>query len=451
MQHFSRYSFCSVKLKSFLFELSKPKGPVKFTLRNVKQMVVPGPNFIKMYYTKKKKRAAANRQVTPGATSKLSAKKKDISKDLDALMNVKEERAIVEASPYVPVNAIETLPLHPQILANISKRKFTKLTEIQDKCVMPILEGENLMGIAQTGTGKTAAFLMPIIHNLIGKKANGQVSIIVPTRELAVQVNEEFISLAVGTGLSSICLIGGTSVNKNISDLKRPYHLVIGTPGRLKDLRNSRMLDFSKVQISVLDEFDRLLDMGFQKDILDLVGSMNNRRQTILLSATEEAGQKQIIAQLLKNPVNVRVSNGVTSSASVEQEAIRLKEGQDKFVVLTELLRRKDFDKVLVFIETKHNVKKIWKKLMANGINALQIHGNVAQNKRLSAIQEFKEGKVKVLLATDIAARGLDISDVTHVVNYEVPRTKDSYIHRVGRTGRAGKTGKAYTLISHGA
>lgn len=400
-----------------------------------------------MYYTKKKKRAAANRNAAPNGAAKSAPKKKDISKELDALMNVKQDAIIDEPDTYVPVHQVDQLSLHPQILKNIQKRDYRSLTEIQDKCLTPLLEGRNLMGIAQTGTGKTAAFLMPIIHHLIGKKAFTQVSIIVPTRELAVQVNDEFISLSAGTGLSSICLIGGTSVNKNVSDLKRQYHLVIGTPGRLKDLRNMKVLDFSRFEISVLDEFDRLLDMGFQKDILDLVGSMTHRKQTILLSATEEASQKQLIAQLLKNPVEVRVSNGVTSSANVDQTSIKLKEGQDKFTVLTELLRKKEFEKVLVFIETKHNVKKIWKKLQANGINALQIHGNVAQNKRLSAIQEFKEGKIKVLLATDIAARGLDINDVTHVINYEVPRTKDSYIHRVGRTGRAGKMGKAFTLV----
>jgi len=401
-----------------------------------------------MYYTKKKKRAAANRAAAPNASANAPKKKKDISRELDSLMSVSKESVSEVVAGYTPVNAVETLPLHPQLLNNIRKRQYKNLTEIQDKCLLPLLDGQNLMGIAQTGTGKTAAFLMPIIHLLIGQKANYQVSIIVPTRELAVQVNEEFISLAAGTGLSSICLIGGTSVNKNISDLKRPYHLVIGTPGRLKDLRNSRNLDFSKFKISVLDEFDRLLDMGFQKDIIDLVNSMRQRQQTILLSATEEASQKQLILQLLKNPVEVRVSNGVSSSANVEQTAIKIKEGQDKFVVLTELLRKKELEKVLVFIETKHNVKKIWKKLQATGIHALQIHGNVAQNKRLSAIQEFKDGKVKVLLATDIAARGLDISNVTHVINYEVPRTKDSYIHRVGRTGRAGKLGTAYTLVS---
>lgn len=401
-----------------------------------------------MYYTKKKKRAAANRAAAPNASANAPKKKKDISRELDSLMSVPKESVSEVVAGYTPVNAVETLPLHPQLLNNIRKRQYKNLTEIQDKCLLPLLDGQNLMGIAQTGTGKTAAFLMPIIHQLIGQKANYQVSIIVPTRELAVQVNEEFISLAAGSGLSSICLIGGTSVNKNISDLKRPYHLVIGTPGRLKDLRNSRILDFSKFKISVLDEFDRLLDMGFQKDIIDLVNSMRQRQQTILLSATEEASQKQLILQLLKNPVEVRVSNGVSSSANVEQTAIKIKEGQDKFVLLTELLRKKELEKVLVFIETKHNVKKIWKKLQATGIHALQIHGNVAQNKRLSAIQEFKDGKVKVLLATDIAARGLDISNVTHVINYEVPRTKDSYIHRVGRTGRAGKLGTAYTLVS---
>lgn len=393
-----------------------------------------------------------NKQGNPALSSKkrpaAPKKKKDISRELESLMNLKTPEAAAPTEDYKPVNAINELPVNEKLIKNIKARKFTNLTEIQDKCFQSILEGKNLMGIAQTGTGKTAAFLIPIIHNLIGKMAGNQVNIILPTRELAVQVNEEFMSLSAGTGLSSICLIGGTSLNRNISDLRKKYHLVIGTPGRLKDLRNQRVLNYSNFEIAVLDEFDRLLDMGFQKDILSLIGTMTNRKQTILLSATEEPEQQRVIDQILNNAVKVRVSNGKTSSENVEQTTVKIAEGQDKFTVLADLLKKEEFEKVLIFIETKHNVTKIWKKLRAVGIDASQIHGNVSQNKRLSAINDFKEGRSRVLLATDIAARGLDICQVSHVINYEVPRTKDSYIHRVGRTGRAGNTGKALTFIS---
>lgn len=401
-----------------------------------------------MYQFKKNTNKPGNSTLSSKNRPAAPKKKKDISRELESLMNLKTTDSPAPVEDYKPINAINELPVNEKLIKNIKARKFTNLTEIQDKCFQSILEGKNLMGIAQTGTGKTAAFLIPIIHNLIGKMAGNQVNIILPTRELAVQVNEEFMSLSAGTGLSSICLIGGTSLNRNISDLRKKYHLVIGTPGRLKDLRNQRVLNYSNFEIAVLDEFDRLLDMGFQKDILSLIGTMTSRKQTILLSATEEPEQQRVIDQILHNPVKVRVSNGKTSSESVEQTTVKIAEGQDKFTVLVEMLKKEEFEKVLVFIETKHNVAKIWKKLRALGIDASQIHGNVSQNKRLSAISDFKEGRSRVLLATDIAARGLDICEVSHVINYEVPRTKDSYIHRVGRTGRAGNTGKALTFIS---
>lgn len=405
-----------------------------------------------MYRFKKKQSSSATGKPAQARASASPKKKKDIRNELDSLMNNRQKISEpVTIENYQAVNAIANLPVNPLLIQNLEKRNFKQLTEIQDKCILPGLEGRDIMGIAQTGTGKTAAFLMPIIHHLLSRKNNQQAIVIVPTRELAVQVNDEFRSLSAGSGLSSICLIGGTNLNRNIMDLKRHHHVIIGTPGRLKDLKNSRNLNFAKFETAVLDEFDRLLDMGFLKDILHLIDAMPNRKQTILLSATEEPSQKPTIARLLNNPVEVRVNSGSSSSTNVEQTAVQIAPGQDKFTVLTDMLRQKEFEKVLVFIETKHHVTKIWKKLKASGIDAVQIHGNIAQNKRLSAIQEFKDGKCKVLLATDIAARGLDISDVSHVINYEVPRTRDSYIHRIGRTGRAGKTGKAYTLVGPSA
>lgn len=402
-----------------------------------------------MYQINRNKRHSATGRNARAQGAGRSKKHQSIQGELTQLLNAQNKQVKEEQAPaYVPQMAIETLPVHQGIIQNLQARNFKHLTEIQEKCLQAVLDGRNIMGIAQTGTGKTAAYLMPLIQQLINQKADSQILVIVPTRELAVQVEDEFKTLARGLGLYSINLIGGTSVGKNISDLKRRQHIVIGTPGRLKDMQNTRALNMSKFNTVVLDEFDRLLDMGFLNDILQLVDSAINKNQTILLSATEDASQKHIINKLLDNPFEVRVSNGHTTSTNVDQTSVRIQPGEDKFVVLKDMLDLDEYEKVLVFIETKHNVEKICKKLNYEGINAKQIHGNISQSKRLQAIHDFKTGRTNVLLATDIAARGLDINNVTHVINYEVPRTMDSYIHRIGRTGRAGKLGKAVTFMN---
>lgn len=400
-----------------------------------------------MHQFKKFKKKPANGNASPNRHSG-KAKQKNIQHELDSFLQKNKTVAAVAETIYTPHLEIATLPLNKQLLNNMLAHNFKHLTEIQDKCMEPLLKGRNLMGIAQTGTGKTAAYLTPLIHNLLTKTQPTQTIVIVPTRELAVQVETEFKLLTRGTGLTSIFLIGGTSVQKNLNDLNKKHHFVIGTPGRLNDLKRLKALKLDRFETVVLDEFDRLLDMGFLKDIMALVDAMSNRQQTILLSATEEPGQKNIVQKLLQQPVEVRVSNGSTASDNVEQTTIRLKPEEDKFNILSQMLKTKDFEKVLVFVETKHNVTKLWKKLNAGGHSATQIHGNISQNKRLQAIQDFKDGKARILLATDIAARGLDICNVSHVINYEVPRTMDSYIHRIGRTGRAGKKGKALTFIN---
>jgi len=223
---------------------------------------------------------------------------------------------------------------------------------------------------------------------------------------------------------------------------------VIGTPGRLIDLGRQRALNFDSFDTLVLDEFDRLLDMGFQKDIQRMVKSMGHREHTILFSATEEKGQKELIAELLEDPVAIRVSNGSTTGDNIDQEIIRVEEGQNKLEVLVEMLQKSEFEKVLIFAETKRGVSGLYKKLKNLNFKVEQIHGDKSQNYRLSALNAFKEGKIKILLATDVAARGLDITEVSHVINYQAPRSMDAYIHRIGRTGRAGKSGKAYTFVN---
>lgn len=352
-----------------------------------------------------------------------------------------------EERKYTPTRKIAELPVNQQLVHNLIKKGFEYPTEIQDRSLDSLMSGRDLMGIAQTGTGKTGAFLIPIINELIGQAPHFQALVVVPTRELAVQVEQEFKSITKGLNLYCECFIGGININRDLSALRRKSHLVIGTPGRLIDLGRQRVMPFQMFDTLVLDEFDRLLDMGFLRDIRMIVQAMRNRKQTILFSATEEKSQKQLIGELLEDPAEVRVSNGMTTGDHIDQEVVRIQPDQNKFEVLVNMLHQPEFEKVLVFAETKRHVSNLWKKLHKLGLPVEQIHGDKSQNQRLNALNSFKAGKIRILLATDVAARGLDISEVTHVINYQAPRTMDAYIHRIGRTGRAGKAGKAYTFI----
>ncbi|MCB8964909.1 MAG: DEAD/DEAH box helicase [Bacteroidales bacterium] len=353
-----------------------------------------------------------------------------------------------EVIKHTPTQLIEELPVNPKIVSNLLKKGFKNPTEIQEKTLDAILEGRNLLGLAQTGTGKTAAFLVPIIHNLINQKPNFQVLIVSPTRELALQIDEEFKSISKDLNLFCTSLIGGTNVGRDINNLRRPSHLIIGTPGRISDMVRQRALNLKNFSVLVLDEFDRLLDMGFSRDIQFFVDGMSNRKQTVLFSATEEKSQKAIIDRILENPVEIRVRTGNVSADSIEQDVVVVKNGENKMNVLINMVRDESFEKVLVFAETKRWVSRICRDLRVAGIMADEIHGNKSQNYRINALNSFKNKKIQVLVATDVAARGLDISNVSHVINYQQPKNIDSYIHRIGRTGRAGESGKAFTFIN---
>lgn len=353
-----------------------------------------------------------------------------------------------EETVYNPSRTFEQMPLDNRLKANIRKKGFKNPTEIQDQTLEHLLAGHDLLGIAQTGTGKTGAFLIPIINRLLTDGRRFQSLVVVPTRELALQVEGEFKSLTAGLGMYSSTFIGGTSINRDMQTLRRPSHLVVGTPGRLLDLANRRALDLSKFSVLVLDEFDRMLDMGFAPDVKRITTAMVAREQTLLFSATIDRDQQKLISELLREPrKEIKVSTGEATGDHIEQDIIRLTPGEDKFQVLRNLVDQEDFDKVLVFAETKHLVSRICEKLQKTGITADQIHGNKSQATRQKALEKFKKGIVQVLVATDVAARGLDISDVTHVINYQLPKTFDSYLHRIGRTGRAGKAGKAFTFV----
>lgn len=352
-----------------------------------------------------------------------------------------------EQSDYLSVRLIKDLPVNKSIINNLHNKSYTRATEIQDKSIEAILSGNDVMGLAQTGTGKTGAFLIPLIQMLLGKKPSFQVLIIAPTRELALQIDEEFKSIAAGLHLFSECFIGGTNVEKDVIKLRRQYHIVIGTPGRLGDMVKRNALRLANFDTLVLDEFDRLFDMGFLPDIMKIVEGIGQREQTILFSATDDKSQKSIIDRILNKPVVVKLNDTSASADNVDQEIIKVGEGENKMDVLLKLISEPSFEKVLIFADTKRWVSKISKTLRKAGIKADEIHGNKSQNYRSQVLDSFKNDKIRVLVATDVAARGLDIVNVSHVINYMHPQNMDSYIHRIGRTGRAGKTGKAYTFV----
>jgi ATP-dependent RNA helicase RhlE len=340
------------------------------------------------------------------------------------------------------------LGLTAKLLQNILAKGYQTLTNIQEQSIQPLLQGRDMMAISKTGSGKTAAFLIPIIEHALKDPRNYTALVVTPTRELALQIEEEFKSLTLGMQLYSATFIGGTNINSDHQKLQRKLQVIVGTPGRLLDLSDRRELDLRKVNTLVLDEFDRMLDMGFVLDVNKLVNRIGTRDQTLLFSATLEPGQKKLIDGLLSNPLEVKVSGGGSTNENIEQQTIRVPEGQDKFDVLADLFANPELEKVILFTETKRLADRLAKKLVQAGINAGQIHGDKSQNFRNRMIDEFKSGDIRVLVATDVAARGIDVADVSHVINYQLPMTMDAYIHRIGRTGRAGKVGHAITFVN---
>ncbi|MDF2157342.1 DEAD/DEAH box helicase [Algoriphagus sp. CAU 1675] len=391
-----------------------------------------------------KPRVSSNRNSRPKERPSQNAKK--VSK-LDPSLLVKKAESSGEAG-FRTETPFHTLKLHTALLKNLENKGYESMTSIQEQTISPLLEGRDLLGISNTGSGKTAAFLIPIIEQAMKNPKVFSALVVTPTRELALQIEEEFKSLSKGMNLHSATFIGGTNINTDFKALEKKLHLVVGTPGRLLDLSNRKLLHLNKIETLVLDEFDRMLDMGFVHDVKKLVNSMVRRNQTMLFSATLEAGQKDLIDSILQDPVEVKVSSGGTASQNVDQEIIRVREGEEKFSLLTQLFEDQQMDRVIIFTETKRLADRLSKKLNHSGIKSGLIHGNKSQNFRNRMIEEFKKGETRVLVATDVAARGIDIADVSHVINYQLPMTMDSYIHRIGRTGRAGKTGRAITFVN---
>ncbi len=346
---------------------------------------------------------------------------------------------------YVVQHQFADFALDQRIKANVVTRGYTTPTPIQDQIIGHILNGKDVVGIANTGTGKTAAFLLPIINKILLDR-NQKVLVLAPTRELAVQIHQELIEFAKGLSISASIVIGGASINRQIFGVKLNPNIVIGTPGRLKDLINRHILKLAQFQTVVLDEVDRMLDIGFINDIKFIISHLSRDRQSLFFSATVSAEINGIIQVFLKNPITVSVKSKETAQG-IEQDVIRISNKEEKIEKLNELLRQDEFRKVLIFGRTKWNVERLAQTLEKRGFSVASIHGNKSQGQRQRALTQFKENQLQVLVATDIAARGLDIDDVSHVINFDEPLSYTDYVHRIGRTGRANKTGKALTFV----
>jgi len=358
--------------------------------------------------------------------------------------------SIKPVAPITPLPEYETVAftsfdLPANLLANITRHGYTNLTPIQIQGIPAIREGKDVIGIANTGTGKTAAFLIPLVEKIL-KDRNYKALIVAPTRELALQIQDELRKFSSGMPIYSSFCIGKSSMYNQIRELQRNPHVVVGTPGRLKDLIERRALKLERFNMVILDEADLMLDMGFINDIKEIISHLPSERQSLFFSATLAGDVNGLVSSFVRNPVTISVKTTETTS-HISQEVITVEPLVPKIEKLASLLRQDDFKKVLVFGRTKMGVERISQDLYAKGFKVTSIHGDKAQFERQRSLRMFKEDVVNIMIATDVAARGLDIPNVSHVINFDVPQTYEDYIHRIGRTGRANKTGKALTFV----
>ncbi len=336
---------------------------------------------------------------------------------------------------------------NPNIVAGIAAAGYTTPTPIQAEAIPPVMTGRDVLGLAQTGTGKTAAFALPMLQRLSeGERGKVRALIVAPTRELAEQINESIIVLGKQTGLRSMTVYGGVSINPQIKNLRRGVEIVVACPGRLLDHIGQGSINLSQVEMLILDEADRMFDMGFLPDIRRIIKQIPRQRQTLLFSATMPKEILRLAHEVLTNPETVKVDS--LAPATTVSHALYPVGQHLKTDLLLQLLKKTNTESVLVFTRTKHRAKRLGEKLTKVGYKAASLQGNLSQNRRQAALSGFRDGSYQILVATDIAARGIDVSQISHVVNFDIPDTPEAYIHRIGRTGRAARTGDAFTMIS---
>jgi len=380
-----------------------------------------------------------------GGYQNRAPKKRSFGKYIDPSLFVKKASDFIKIEEEITKYNFEDFKLDATLLANIKVKGYIKPTPIQDQAIPHIMNNKDVLGIANTGTGKTAAFAIPLIQKIL-ENPNKRIIILAPTRELATQIKQDIRTFTPGLRVYIALAIGGAFIREQIMDIRRGPHILIGTPGRITDLGNRRVIDFSKFDTVVLDEVDRMLDMGFVDDIKSIVDQIPTTRQTLFFSATVDRKIEVLINTFLRDPVKVSVKT-TDASSHVEQNVVNVRR-QEKEEKLCELLAKKDeFKKVLIFGATKMMVEKLTVSLVHKGYNADSIHGDKPQHKRQTVLRLFKEDRIDILVATDVAARGLDIPDVSHVINYDQPNNYEDYCHRIGRTGRGNAKGYALTFV----
>jgi ATP-dependent RNA helicase RhlE len=350
------------------------------------------------------------------------------------------------------VTSFVELDLIEPLLSNLTAAGYAAPTPIQAQAIPPLLAGEDLLGCAQTGTGKTAAFALPILQKLVAKAAPAgpracQALVLVPTRELAIQVAESFATYGAGLGLTQATVYGGVGYDLQTKPISRGVNIVVATPGRLLDLINQGRLRLWEVELLVLDEADRMLDMGFIDDIREILACVPRKRQTMFFSATMEGPARKLANEILNEPIVVSISPSATTVEKVDQRVMFV-ETDDKRALLSSLLQDDEVERALVFTKTKHGAGRLARQLAQVGVAADAIHGDKTQWSRQQALEAFREGRLRVLVATDVAARGIDVDGITHVYNYDMPLEPESYVHRIGRTARAGATGTSVSFCS---
>lgn len=346
---------------------------------------------------------------------------------------------------YTPVHSFLDFAINPLVRSNLEAMGYRDPSPIQDEAIPHGLAGKDIVGIANTGTGKTAAFAVPVLNRLINEPASKAI-ILAPTRELAEQIEQQCRAIAKQSGLYGALLIGGSSMGPQLKDLRRNPRIIIGTPGRIKDHLERGSLDIADCNVVVLDEVDRMLDMGFIDDIAFILSHTSTTRQGFYFSATLDTRVKGIIEKMSNDPVYISVKSGETSD-NVDQNIVSFAGNESKINKLHDILIQDGTTKTIVFDDTQRSVEKLSQELASRGFLADSIHGGKSQPQRQRVLKRFKNNEIKVLVATDVAARGLDVSDITHVINYSLPQSYDDYVHRIGRTGRAGKVGHALTFV----
>ena len=348
--------------------------------------------------------------------------------------------------------SFSNLGLSEPILKSLAHKGYKEPTPIQEKSIPAILEGSDIMAAAQTGTGKTASFTLPILHNLSHPKNNHKghqvrALILTPTRELAAQVRDNIVTYGKNTDLRSTAVYGGARIHNQQLKLKKGVDILVATPGRLLDLYNQKSVNFNQVEIFVLDEADQMLDMGFIHDIKKIINLLPAKRQNLMFTATFSNSFRKLANEIVDNPIEISVTSDNETAANIEHY-IHPVDKSRKAELLIELIETENWKQALVFTRTKHGADRLTKQLIKADINSAAIHGNKTQNNRMKALESFKNNKTRILVATDVAARGIDIPNMEQVINFDVPTVSKDYVHRIGRTGRAGNSGRAISLVS---